>query len=119
LKGAAQVLQESYAIHAVATVEKVKRTAEKKKREGFAVLFNKTYLPRTIVAIVIHISVAFQYTTIAFFLPSILTRFFHTDVLTTITTTLGLNLLFAFTGGLLGVFVASRFKSRHVLLTGF
>lgn len=70
-------------------------------------------------AIVIHISVAFQYTTIAFFLPSILTRFFHTDVLTTITTTLGLNLLFAFTGGLLGVFVASRFKSRHVLLTGF
>ena len=69
-------------------------------------------------AIVIHISVAFQYTTIAF-LPSILTRFFHTDVLTTITTTLGLNLLFAFTGGLLGVFVASRFKSRHVLLTGF
>lgn len=119
LKGAAQVLQESYAINAVATVEKVERTAEKKKREGFAILFNKTYLPRTIVAIVIHISVAFQYTTIAFFLPSILTRFFHTDVLTTITTTLGLNLLFAFTGGLLGVFVASRFKSRHVLLTGF
>ncbi|MCU4441909.1 MFS transporter [Acinetobacter pittii] len=119
LKGAAKVLQESYAINAVATVEKVERTAEKKKREGFAVLFNKTYLPRTIVAIVIHISVAFQYTTIAFFLPSILTRFFHTDVLTTITTTLGLNLLFAFTGGLLGVFVASRFKSRHVLLTGF
>ncbi|MEX7494750.1 MFS transporter, partial [Acinetobacter baumannii] len=64
LKGAAQVLQESYAIHAVATVEKVERTAEKKKREGFTVLFNKTYLPRTIVAIVIHISVAFQYTTI-------------------------------------------------------
>lgn len=67
LKGAAKVLQESYAINAVATVEKVERTAEKKKREGFAVLFNKTYLPRTIVAIVIHISVAFQYTTIAFF----------------------------------------------------
>ncbi|MCP5688151.1 MFS transporter, partial [Klebsiella pneumoniae] len=37
LKGAAQVLQESYAINAVATVEKVERTAEKKKREGFAV----------------------------------------------------------------------------------
>ena len=34
LKGAAQVLQESYAINAVATVEKVQRTAEKKKREG-------------------------------------------------------------------------------------
>ncbi|MCP5961721.1 MFS transporter, partial [Klebsiella pneumoniae] len=37
LKGAARVLQESYAINAVATVEKVERTAEKKKREGFAV----------------------------------------------------------------------------------
>lgn len=114
-----KILRESYQINAVAVVDRVEKFEQKHTQEGFAVLFNKTYLPRTIVAIVIHIAVAFQYTTIAFFLPSILTRFFHTDTLTTITTTLGLNLVFAFTGGLLGVFVASRFSSRHVLLAGF
>lgn len=119
LKGALKILRESYQINAVAVVDRVEKFEQKHTQEGFAVLFNKTYLPRTIVAIVIHIAVAFQYTTIAFFLPSILTRFFHTDTLTTITTTLGLNLVFAFTGGLLGVFVASRFSSRHVLLAGF
>ncbi len=89
------------------------------KKLSFKVLFHSEYLSRTVVSLVIHVSVAFQYTTIAFFLPSILTRFFHTDTLTTITTTLGLNLIFAFTGGLLGVYVASRFSSRHVLLAGF
>ncbi|MFT4021245.1 MAG: MFS transporter [Acinetobacter sp.] len=122
LQGAVKILNESYDIPAVAKIAKIEKTVQAqqpKLQEGFGVLFNKTYLPRTIVAIVIHISVAFQYTTIAFFLPSILTRFLHTDTLTTITTTLGLNLLFAFTGGLLGIFVASRFKSRHVLLIGF
>ncbi len=120
LAGAAKILRESYDINAFASPEPViKKAATKPPKLSFKVLFNKTYLPRTIVSLVIHVSVAFQYTTIAFFLPSILMRFFHTDVLTTITTTLGLNLLFAFTGGLLGIYVASRLASRHILLVGF
>ncbi len=119
LKGAAQILRDSYDINAHAAIDRVEKLETQQKQGSFRVLFNSTYLPRTIVAIVIHISVAFQYTTIAFFLPSILTRFFHTDTLTTITTTLGLNLAFAFTGGLLGVFMASRLSSRFVLLSGF
>ncbi|KAA8735590.1 MFS transporter [Acinetobacter qingfengensis] len=119
LEEAAKILRDSYDINAHATVKETSIKQKKHKQEGFLVLFNQTYLSRTIVSIVIHISVAFQYTTIAFFLPSILSRFFHTDTLTTISTTLGLNLLFAFTGGLLGVYVASRLASRHVLLAGF
>ena len=119
LKGAAKILRESYDINAHAVVEQVQKVQPKHPQASFRVLFNQTYLPRTIVSLVIHISVAFQYTTIAFFLPSILTRFFHTDTLTTITTTLGLNLAFAFTGGLLGVYMASRLSSRFVLLSGF
>ena len=119
LKGAAKILRESYDIDAYSNVDHVQKVEHQHAQASYAVLFNKTYLPRTIVAVVIHISVAFQYTTIAFFLPSILTRFFHTDTLTTITTTLGLNLAFAFTGGLLGVFMASRLSSRFVLLSGF
>lgn len=119
LEGAAKILRESYDIPAHAAVGRIEKAVAEKEQGSFRVLFNQTYLPRTIVAIVIHISVAFQYTTIAFFLPSILTRFFHTDTLTTITTTLGLNLAFAFTGGLLGVYMASRLSSRFVLLTGF
>ncbi|WOE32472.1 MULTISPECIES: MFS transporter [unclassified Acinetobacter] len=119
LKGAAKILRDSYDINAYAAVDHVEKVASQKTQGSFKVLFNQVYLSRTIVAIVIHISVAFQYTTIAFFLPSILTRFFHTDTLTTITTTLGLNLAFAFTGGLLGVYLASRLSSRFILLSGF
>ena len=122
LEGAAKILRESYDINAHADPEaNVVEVTKKiqKPQASFKELFSPVYLHRTIVSIVIHISVAFQYTTIAFFLPSILTRFFNTDTLTTITTTLGLNLAFAFTGGLLGVYMASRFSSRFVLLAGF
>lgn len=119
LAGAAKILRDTYAIDAHASIAKVEKTLDEQKQEGFKVLFSPIYRARTLVSMVIHISVAFQYTTIAFFLPSILMRFFNTDVLTTISTTLGLNLLFAFTGGLLGVYVASRFASRHVLIAGF
>lgn len=119
LKGAAKILRESYDINVHATVDRIEKSALKHEQASFKVLFNQIYLQRTIVSIVIHISVAFQYTTIAFFLPSILTRFFHTDTLTTITTTLGLNLAFAFTGGLLGVYLASRLSSRSILISGF
>lgn len=119
LKEAAEVLKTSYDINAVVLQDTVEVKRKPLEKQSFWVLFNKTYLSRTIVAITIHISVAFQYTTIAFFLPSILTRFFHTTTLTTITTTLALNLLFAFTGGLLGVYLASRLSSRRVLLAGF
>lgn len=118
LQEATDILKDSYHIQAVVS-KNPSVTIKKQEKQSFLVLFNKTYLSRTIVAVVIHISVAFQYTTIAFFLPSILTRFFHTNTLTTITTTLGLNLAFAFTGGLLGVYLASRLTSRSVLVTGF
>ncbi|MBF7694006.1 MFS transporter [Acinetobacter pollinis] len=120
LKEASEILSTSYDIATTVVADEDKNFKKQQKiQPNFLVLFNPTYLSRTIVAITIHISVAFQYTTIAFFLPSILTRFFHTTTLTTITTTLALNLLFAFTGGLLGVYLARRFASRHVLLAGF
>ncbi|WP_334459454.1 MFS transporter [Acinetobacter soli] len=122
LQGAAKILRQSYALNAKVADDIIPQQVGQQhqaKKLSFKVLFHSEYLSRTVVSLVIHVSVAFQYTTIAFFLPSILTRFFHTDTLTTITTTLGLNLIFAFTGGLLGVYVASRFSSRHVLLAGF
>ncbi|MBF7688853.1 MFS transporter [Acinetobacter rathckeae] len=122
LKEATAVLKTSYDINAVLSPQAVstpQKIPHKTPKIGFNILFKQEYLARTIVAITIHISVAFQYTTIAFFLPSILTRFFHTTTLTTITTTLALNLLFAFTGGLLGIYLASRFASRHILVLGF
>lgn len=119
LAAAVKILRESYHINAYSSVDRVAIEQTQKAQQGFMVLFQPEYLSRTLVAIVIHVSVAFQYTTIAFFLPSILSRFFNTDTLTTISTTLGLNLVFAFTGGLLGVYLASRLRSRHVLVAGF
>ncbi|MBF7683260.1 MFS transporter, partial [Acinetobacter sp. B5B] len=80
LKEATEILKTSYDIHAVVSSDltKTQKSIEKKVKPSFKVLFNKKYFSRTMVAVTIHISVAFQYTTIAFFLPSILTRFFHT-----------------------------------------
>lgn len=70
---------------------------------SFRVLFEKPYRERTIVAGVMNICISFEYTAIAFFLPSILAQFLGAGVFETISASLGLNALFAFTGGLLGM----------------
>jgi MFS family permease len=86
---------------------------------SFRVLFQKPYLERTLVSGVMNVCIAFEYTAIAFFLPSILAQFLGAGVFETISASLGLNALFAFTGGLLGMRLAWKFPSRHVAIAGF
>ncbi|STW03283.1 transporter [Klebsiella pneumoniae subsp. rhinoscleromatis] len=86
---------------------------------SFRVLFEKPYRERTIVAGVMNICISFGYTAIAFFLPSILAQFLGAGVFETISASLGLNALFAFTGGLLGMHLAWKYPSRHVAIAGF
>ncbi len=86
---------------------------------SFRVLFEKPYRERTIVAGVMNICISFEYTAIAFFLPSILAQFLGAGVFETISASLGLNALFAFTGGLLGMHLAWKYPSRHVAIAGF
>ncbi|MEC5342962.1 MFS transporter [Brenneria populi] len=120
LRSAVRILRDSYGIHAH-EAEPDRPAAEKPKppQASFRVLFQKPYRERTIVAGVMNVCIAFEYTAIAFFLPSILAQFLGAGVFETISASLGLNALFAFTGGLLGMRLAWKYPSRHVAIAGF
>ncbi|MEO3988959.1 MFS transporter [Pseudocitrobacter cyperus] len=116
LQGAARILRESYGIEAH---EAPGVKAAPPPKVSYRVLFEKPYRERTIVAGVMNICIAFEYTAIAFFLPTILAQFLGAGVFETIAASLGLNALFAFTGGLLGMHLAWKYPSRHVAIAGF
>lgn len=120
LSGAARILRDSYGIEAHedknAVAQRVKQVPPK---VSFRVLFQKPYRERTVVAGIMNVCVSFEYTAIAFFLPSILAQFLGAGVFETISASLGLNALFAFTGGLLGMRLAWKFQTRHVAIAGF
>lgn len=118
LKSAVRILRDSYGIHAHEAEPEAPPTAAAPK-VSFRVLFQKPWRERTIVAGVMNICISFEYTAIAFFLPSILAQFLGAGVFETISASLGLNALFAFTGGLLGMRLAWKYPSRHVAITGF
>ena len=118
LKSAVRILRDSYGIHAH-EAEPEAPPAEAAPKVSFRVLFQKPWRERTIVAGVMNICISFEYTAIAFFLPSILAQFLGAGVFETISASLGLNALFAFTGGLLGMRLAWKYPSRHVAIAGF
>ncbi len=120
LNGAARILRDSYGIEAHEDKAAVARQVKKAPpKVSFRVLFQKPYRERTIVAGIMNVCVSFEYTAIAFFLPSILAQFLGAGVFETISASLGLNALFAFTGGLLGMRLAWKFQTRHVAIAGF
>lgn len=118
LKSAVRILRDSYGIHAHEAEHQAPPAAAAPK-VSFRVLFEKPWRERTIVAGVMNICISFEYTAIAFFLPSILAQFLGAGVFETISASLGLNALFAFTGGLLGMRLAWKYPSRHVAIAGF
>eukprot|EP00102_Acyrthosiphon_pisum_P017443 XP_008188842.1 PREDICTED: inner membrane metabolite transport protein YgcS-like [Acyrthosiphon pisum] len=118
LKSAVRILRDSYGIHAH-EAEPEAPPAEAAPKVSFRVLFQKPWRERTIVSGVMNICISFEYTAIAFFLPSILAQFLGAGVFETISASLGLNALFAFTGGLLGMRLAWKYPSRHVAMAGF
>ncbi|WP_313684920.1 MFS transporter [Pantoea sp.] len=118
LKSAVRILRDSYGIHAHEAEPEVP-PASAAPKVSFRVLFQKPWRERTIVAGVMNICISFEYTAIAFFLPSILAQFLGAGVFETISASLGLNALFAFTGGLLGMRLAWKYPSRHVAIAGF
>ncbi|ORM70221.1 MFS transporter [Pantoea rwandensis] len=118
LKAAVRILRDSYGIHAH-EAEPEATPVEAAPKVSFRVLFQKPWRERTIVAGVMNICISFEYTAIAFFLPSILAQFLGAGVFETISASLGLNALFAFTGGLLGMRLAWKYPSRHVAIAGF
>ncbi|HAV2278599.1 MFS transporter [Serratia marcescens] len=118
LKEAARILRESYGIAAHEAESDTAQPAAAAK-VSFRVLFRKPYRERTLVSCVMNVCISFEYTAIAFFLPSILAQFLGAGVFETLSASLGLNVLFAFTGGLLGMRLAWKYPSRHVAIAGF
>ncbi len=121
LSGAARILRESWGIqaheaHAETPEQQAPAAAPK---VDIRELFRQPYRERTLVNVVMNVCISFEYTAIAFFLPSILAQFLGAGVFETIAASLGLNLLFALTGGLLGMRLAWKFPSRYVAMSGF
>lgn len=121
LTDAVRILKESYGIHAhTPSGHDADAWKNKKKvKQSFTVLFQKPYLQRTLAASAMNLFIPFEYTAIAFFLPTILSQFLGAGVFETIAASLALNVLFAFTGGLLGMRLAYKCASRHVAIVGF
>ncbi|MBN0871942.1 MFS transporter, partial [Pseudomonas aeruginosa] len=71
LTSAVRILRDSWGIHAHEVPAAKPAPAPK---VSFRVLFEKPYRERTIVAGVMNICISFEYTAIAFFLPSILAQ---------------------------------------------
>lgn len=117
LASAVRILRDSYGIHAHEAPPDASATAA--PDVSFRILFRKPWRERTLVAGVMNVCISFEYTAIAFFLPSILAQFLGAGVFETIAASLGLNALFAFTGGLLGMRLAWKYPSRHVAIAGF
>ena len=117
LTSAVRILRDAYGINAHEAPAAARPAPPPKV--SFRVLFQKPYRERTVVAGVMNVCISFEYTAIAFFLPSILAQFLGAGVFETISASLGLNALFAFTGGLLGMRLAWKYPSRHVAIAGF
>ncbi|WP_241602354.1 MFS transporter [Rosenbergiella nectarea] len=119
LNGAVRILKKSYGIEAHNAAEPEEKQTQKRPKVSYMELFKAPYRQRTLVSSVMNVCVSFEYTAIAFFLPSILSQFLGAGVFETISASLGLNALFALTGGLLGMRLAWKFASRHVAIAGF
>lgn len=119
LSGAVRILRDSCGIIAHEARPAGREPVSAAPNVSFKVLFQKPYLERTLVSAVMNVCIAFEYTAIAFFLPSILAQFLGAGIFETLSASLGLNALFAFTGGLLGMRLAWTFPSRHVAIAGF
>lgn len=122
LQGAAAILRNAWGINAQ-VAEASERPPVKPVRaaswRNYGELLKGIYLRRTILATVTAVASAFAYNAVAFGLPVIISSFLAQSMLTTILVSLALNLLFAFTGGLLAVRLVPRFGAWKMTVLGY
>ncbi|WP_017345949.1 MFS transporter [Pantoea sp. A4] len=124
LEQAAQILRDSYNISAQAAPQAEvasapKSATHKASWKNYGLLLRGHYLRRTVLSSVMSFVSPFAYAAIAFGLPIIISTLFEQSLLTTILVSLALNLLFAFTGGLLAVRLVPRFGARAMTVAGY
>ncbi|MDA3626803.1 MFS transporter [Saccharopolyspora sp. WRP15-2] len=121
LERAAEILRKSYGVNA-AVAPDAEVAAPKAERSGlrdFARLFERRYRGRTFQALAIGLAQTFGYNAVAYGLPIIITSILAQGALNTITASLVLNLVFAVTGGLLGIRLANKTGAWKLTFLGF
>ncbi|WP_433872014.1 MFS transporter [Saccharopolyspora sp. CA-218241] len=122
LERAARILRDSYGVNAV-----VAEDAERPKREPgsraslhqFRTLFARRFRPRTVQALAVALAQTFSYNAVAYGLPIIIASLLGQGDLSTISASLVLNLVFAVTGGLLGMRLANSAGAWRMTFWGF
>ena len=120
LHRAAEILTKTYGIPAVLDGEAPAATRSRPTAlRDFLRLFSVRYRARTVQALVIAVAQTFGYNAVAYGLPVIISSLLAQGALTTITASLALNLVFAVTGGFLGIRLAGRIGAWQPALVGF
>ncbi|MFC9457207.1 MFS transporter [Streptomyces sp. NPDC056983] len=121
LEGAAKILRQSYGVDA-RVADDAPRTTSRPPRTGlgaYARLFTPPYRTRTIQSVAVGLAETFGYNAVAFGLPVIIATLMTQGPLTTIASSFTLNLVFALTGGLLGIRWASTRGAWPMMTLGF
>jgi len=122
LEGAAAILRRSYNINVeVAKEATLQPQTEVRKAawSNYGELLKGVYLKRTILATVTSLVSPFAYNAVAFGLPVILSTFLAQSMMSTILFSLGLNLCFAFVGGLLAVRFVPVLGAWNMTVAGY
>lgn len=122
LEGAARILRESYGVEAYVPDDVRASEEQPPRRPGigaYARLFTGPYRTRTIQSVAVGLAETFGYNAVAFGLPIIIATLMTQGPLTTIASSFALNLVFALTGGLLGIRWASTKGAWPMMSLGF
>ncbi|MET8469382.1 MFS transporter [Streptomyces sp. NPDC006422] len=122
LEGAARILRESYGVEAYVPDDAKASGEQPARRPGigaYARLFKGPYRARTVQSVAVGLAETFGYNAVAFGLPIIIATLMTQGPLTTIASSFALNLVFALTGGLLGIRWASTKGAWPMMSLGF
>lgn len=116
LKKAAAILRATHGIDPILHIEVAPFAPP---RPGLAPFLRRPLLARGVLSNGISVVSAYSYAAIAFGGPTLLATMLHLDRTRVLIASIALNLLFAFTGGLLGVRLARSFSSRRINIAGY
>lgn len=105
--------------HGVDPVLHITVAPEPEAPPGPLSLLRRPLLPRTLLIIGMKLVSATSYAAIAFGAPSLLSTMLHLNRTEVLSVSILLNLVFALTGGLLGVRLTRSFGSRPITLAGY
>ncbi|GAA2795116.1 MFS transporter [Saccharopolyspora taberi] len=119
LERAARILRGSYGVNAVVAEDARAEVRESSGIGDFTRLFRRRYRSRTVQALVVGLAQTFGYNAVAYGLPIIIAGLLGQGALNTISASLALNLVFAVSGGLLGIRLARAAGAWPMTVAGF